>query len=54
MLGLNGTQITDAGLRHLEGLKKLRYLSIARMQVTKEGARQIGEKLPDCEVEYFQ
>jgi hypothetical protein len=42
-LGLNGTQITDAGLAHLHGLKQLRRLSLNSTKITGAGLETIAE-----------
>ncbi len=41
-LSLDGTRITDEGLRHLIGLKFLETLSIGDNDITDQGAEQLG------------
>ena len=36
-LNLGGSQITDAGLRHLQGLASLQYLDISGTKITDNG-----------------
>ncbi len=54
-----GIQITDAGLKHLYGLKSLKTLRVYgsysaskqwRVQVTKAGIEAIQEALPNCKI----
>ncbi|MEQ8789654.1 MAG: TIGR03000 domain-containing protein [Pirellulaceae bacterium] len=49
-LDLSGTQITDAGLKHLHGLKHLKSLDLEDTQVTAAGVRAIKAELPDCRI----
>lgn len=48
-LELWGTTVTDQGLLQLKSLKSLKRLTIGP-HVTKEGAAQLRQALPDCEV----
>lgn len=41
-LHLSDTKITDAGMTHLAGLRKLRYLDLSGTEVTLDGLRQIS------------
>lgn len=41
-LGLNHTQITDAGLSHLAGLKSLKQLSLQCTKITDEGIKNLA------------
>jgi hypothetical protein len=43
------SNITDAGLRSLRGLKKLTNLVIVRSAVTDEGVREFQNALPNCD-----
>ena len=45
-----GTEVTDAGLKELAGLKQLQSLDLIRTQVTDEGVRQLRKALPDLKV----
>jgi Leucine-rich repeat (LRR) protein len=41
LLGLEGTQVTDAGLEHLEGLESLERLWLARAQISNAGLENL-------------
>jgi hypothetical protein len=43
--------MTDAGLKELKGLKKLKYLSLARAQVTDAGINELKAALPGLNVD---
>ena len=43
------TQITDAGLVHLEGLTSLQMLSLGYTQITDAGLAILKEALPNCD-----
>ena len=47
---MENTKISDAALEHLAGLKKLRWLGLARTGVTAEGVAKLREALPQCAV----
>lgn len=49
-LDLDDTRVTDAGLRHLEGLSALESLSLYNTGVTDEGLRKLQAKLPNCRI----
>ena len=49
-LNLDDTKITDAGLEKLTGLKKLRWIGLARTGISPEGAAKLRGALPDCHV----
>jgi Leucine-rich repeat (LRR) protein len=51
-LGLNRTQVTDAGLKRLEGFIGLEQLSVQDTQVTSEGVNEFKQSLPNCEVSF--
>ena len=51
-LDVSLTQITDAGLEHLEGLTKLEWLSLIDTQVTPEGVKKLKKALPECVILY--
>jgi internalin A len=40
-LNLNGTKVTDAGMRHLAAITKLWSLSVSRTKVTTAGLKQL-------------
>ncbi len=48
MLLLNGTDITDEGLKHLHGLKSLRTLFLRGTKVTDAGVAGFQKALPNC------
>ena len=48
LLSLIGTQITDAGLKELTGLKRLLTLMVMRTQVTDQGLNEFSEVLPNA------
>jgi hypothetical protein len=49
-LSLGGCSITDAGLKHLAGNKRLQILDLNRTGVTPRGVLAVQRLLPDCEV----
>lgn len=49
-LYLGATRVTDVGMRHLEGLKNLEYLSLHGTDVTPECMERLRTKLPNCQV----
>jgi hypothetical protein len=51
-LVLFDTKLTDAGLRHLKGLTKLRRLDIERTDVTEAGVNKLQQSLPEVDVYY--
>jgi len=51
VLGLEKTQITDAGLEHLKGLAGLKYLNLNGTQVTDAGVQQLQQTLPNLIIE---
>ena len=40
-LNLSGTEVTDAGMRHLKSLKRLTKLDLSSTKVTTAGARSL-------------
>lgn len=44
------TQVTDAGLKHLEGLKNLKKLYVWQSKVSEDGMKQLNTKLPNVEI----
>ena len=51
-LNLDGCKITDAGLKKLMVLEKLRWIGLARSSVTEAGVKKLRKALPDCNVLY--
>ena len=51
-LNLDGTKITDAGLKKLTSLEKMRWVGLARSGVTDAGVKKLSKALPDCNVLY--
>ena len=49
-LSLVDTQITDAGLKHLEALTRLGHLYLHGSQVTDEGVEKLKQALPECKI----
>ncbi len=45
-----GTQITDAGLVHLEGLNNLQGLYLSNTPITDEGVEKFQQAPPNCEI----
>ena len=50
-LDLQRTEITDAGLEHLNGLKQLRFLNLTDTHVTDAGVAKLQQALPNCKIE---
>jgi uncharacterized protein (TIGR02996 family) len=50
VLNLNAQAITDAGLIHLRGLKKLENLDLDRTRVTVQGTRELSRFLPTASI----
>jgi len=49
-LDLKGTRATDAGLKHLAGLGKLKELDLTGTQVTADGVGRLQKALPKCKI----
>jgi hypothetical protein len=49
-LALDGTQVTDAGLKQLSGLTKLRTLYLDATDVTDAGARDLQQAVPNLQI----
>ena len=49
-LFLGGTQITDAGLVHLRGLKRLQELEVGNTRVTDTAVRELQRALPNLKI----
>jgi hypothetical protein len=52
-LVLEGDQITDSGLRRLQGLVKLRELDLVNTEVTDEGVKNLQRALPNCKIDDY-
>lgn len=50
ILNLTGTSVSDAGLRHVHCLSKLKRIYAAHSEISNEGVRQLNQALPECEV----
>ena len=44
------TEVTDAGLEHLQSLTSLQRLDLRNTQVTDEGVKKLQAALPNCEI----
>ena len=49
-LDLDGTKITDAGLKELAKLQKLERLYLNNTKVTRAGAAELQKALPKCRI----
>ncbi len=49
-LYLGATRVTDAGMKHLVGLKELEYLSLHGTEVSEQRRHQLRLLLPNCRV----
>ena len=49
-LYFQGTQITDAGLKHLKRLTQLGYLNLENTKVTNAGVKDLQKALPNCKI----
>jgi hypothetical protein len=45
---MEGTNVSDAGLTHLQGLRNLRFVVVRRTRVTAPGAARLQTTLPDA------
>jgi hypothetical protein len=50
VLSLWNTQVSDAGLKHLKGLSRLRYLNLNGTLVTEEGIADLRRAIPGLTV----
>ena len=50
MLLLDGTKVTDKGLKELVSLKSLRAVNLRKTGVTKAGVGQLKKALPACRI----
>jgi hypothetical protein len=57
-LSLYNTNVTDAGLAELKGLKRLQFLQLglsaprAKKRVTSEGVEHLQKELPKCKIDF--
>jgi hypothetical protein len=51
VLNLAATDVTDAGLEELAGLKGLTWLILGNTNVTQAGVRDLQKALPTCKIE---
>jgi hypothetical protein len=49
-LTLDGTQVTDAGMIHLEPLKNLRVLIVPPDRISPAAIQRLREALPNTEI----
>jgi len=49
-LYLGATRVTDAGMKHLVGLKELEYLSLHGTEVSEQRRSQLRLLLPNCQI----
>ena len=49
-LRLDGTAVTDAGLRHLHGLSRLRYVNLQGTAVTDDGIEKLRAAMPAVKI----
>ena len=47
-----GTEVTDAGLVHLRRLTQLQELNLDDTKVTDQGATELQQALPNCNIRY--
>jgi hypothetical protein len=52
-LDIGHTAVTDAGLKHLQGLARLESLTLVRSRVTLAGAEEVRRTLPKCRIQAF-
>ena len=43
-------RLSDAGLAHLNGLTKLRYIDLTGIQVTQRGVQELQKELPNAQI----
>jgi hypothetical protein len=49
-LNLYGTEVTDAGLEHLKGLKSLESVHLWQSKVTEPGVKKLQTALPNAKI----
>jgi internalin A len=45
---LDGTNVTDTGLKELAAIKQLRFLHLNETKVTDKGVEELKKALPEC------
>ena len=53
VLGLQDTEVTDAGLVHLKGLTQLQVLGLQDTEVTNAGVAKLKQALPNVRIEIW-
>jgi hypothetical protein len=51
MASLGNTAVTDAGVKQLVGLKKLRHVNLPGTKVTDDGRQSLKEAIPEIVVQ---
>ncbi|MGE0607100.1 MAG: hypothetical protein AB7O62_08400 [Pirellulales bacterium] len=51
-LPLACSSLTDAGLKHLAGLRELQFLDLHDTKVTAAGVDKLAAALPQCKIEW--
>ena len=49
-LHLDGTQVSDEGIRHLHGMQALDRVTLENTRVTQQGINDLQAALPDCRI----
>ena len=49
-LQLNGTQISDDGVKHLARLSRLQRLDLSNTQISDDGVKKLKQALPNCRI----
>jgi hypothetical protein len=50
-LFLSGTQVTDAGLMHLQEQTQLGELDLRNTKFTNQGVKKLDQALPNCKID---
>jgi len=50
VLSLDDTQVSDEGLKHMNGLSNLDHLFLINTRVTEEGVKELQKALSDCKI----
>ena len=51
-MNLGESNVTDAGLAYLQGLKGLQELELGDTNVTDEGVKKLQQALPNCQIHH--
>jgi hypothetical protein len=51
-LFLHNTQVSDAGLEYLKGLKRLQILNVENSRVTEAGVQQLQKLRPQLKISF--